>query len=329
MNNLKGTFLLVFDVELAWGFMTMFKIDEWRLRAVGKVRQVLGSVLRLVNDYEISATWALVGHLFLDKCERNGRPHADMPRPNYAWSEDDWFKHDPCTNITKDPLWYGKDIVKEILDFSKKCSAEQEIASHSFSHPVFGDPGCSTEFAQAEIDKCLKIMDSYGLRPKTFVFPLGLAGHIGLLREKGFTAFFSGVPQRIKGSSLGRAAPSVFQKYVSSGIDFWAHNAVLPPPIFTPREALPELWDFSGSICFNKKKGVPMSFVVLRAKEGIKRAIREKKCFYMYTHCHNFGVDSDSVINGFEDVLRYVFERRKSGKLDVQTVQGLVATLKD
>ncbi len=325
---MKGTFLLVFDVELAWGFMERAKIDERCLRAAGRVREVLDSILGLVRNYEIPATWALLGHLFLDRCKRNGHPHVDMPRPNYAWFEGDWFKYDPCTDIERDPLWYGRDIVEKILDFSRNSAVKQEIASHSFSHPVFNDPGCSEEFAQAEIDKCLTIMKGYGLIPKTFVFPLGIAGHISLLRKNGFTAFFSGIPQRIKGSSLGKVAPSTFQKYVSSIIDLWWHDTVLPPSVFVPKEVLPGLWDFSGSMCFNKKRGVPLKFVVSRAKEGVKRAIREKKCFYMNTHCHNFGIDFNSVINGFEEVLRCVSEERKNGRLNVQTVQGLVTTLK-
>ena len=314
-------------MELAWGFMESVKIDEWRLRAVGRIREVLDSVLRLLQDYEIPATWALLGHLFLDKCERKERPHSEIPRPSYAWFEGDWFKYDPCTDIERDPLWYGKDIVEKILDFSSDSVAEQEIACHSFSHPVFGDPGCSKEFARAEIDKCLAIMKGYETRPRTFVFPLGSVGHVRLLKERGFTAFFSGISQLVKGSSLGRLAPSAFHRYVSSGIELLSNNSLLSPPVSVPEMVLPGLWAIPGSMCFNKKRNVPLKFVVLRAKRGIERAIREKACFYMYTHLHNFGVDSGSLLHSFENILRYVDEKRQVGELQVTNVQELVRSL--
>ena len=65
---MKGTFILSIDVELAWGFVARVKIDEWCLKAAGKVREILDPLLRIVGDYEIPVTWAVVGHLFLSGC---------------------------------------------------------------------------------------------------------------------------------------------------------------------------------------------------------------------------------------------------------------------
>jgi len=321
---MKGAFVFVVDVELAWGCMECIRIDEKRLRAAAKVREIINPLFKLLRDYEISTTWAVLGHLFLDSCQRQGRPHPEMPRPNYKWFDGDWYKYDPCSHIRDAPLWYGKDIVEEILKFAEENPVEQEIGCHSFSHIFFGDPGCNGRLARAEMDKCLELMANYGVRPKFFAFPLGSVGHLDALKERGFTAFFSGAPQLIKGASLGRAAPSVFQKYVSSIIEFSSNLFLLTPPICIPEEVSPGLWSVHGSLCFNKKRFLPLGFVVLRAKKGIERAIKEKECFYLYTHLENFGVDSASVLKGFEDILSFVDEKRKKGKLDVLTVSGLV-----
>jgi hypothetical protein len=60
--------------------------------------------------WERIATWAIVGHLFLDHCEKeDGIPHKDMPR-----FTDGWYSCDPCTGIHKDPLYYGRDIIEKI-----------------------------------------------------------------------------------------------------------------------------------------------------------------------------------------------------------------------
>ena len=267
-----------------------------------------------------------MGHLFLDHCKRNEHPHADMPRPNYTWFEGDWYKYDPCSDIRSAPHWYGRDIVEKILDFSENSSIEHDIGCHSFSHQMFGDPGCSEDVARADIDKCLELMKNFGLRPKTFVFPLGSAGHIKLLKEKGFTAFFSGIPQRVRGATLGRASPSVFHKYVSLGIEFLSHSFVLPPPVAIPKQVLPGLWNIPGSMCFNKKRGISNSLLVLRAKQGVERAIREKKCFYMYTHLHNFGADFN-LLRCFDDVLSLAAKERKEGRLRILNMKEFAEVL--
>jgi peptidoglycan/xylan/chitin deacetylase (PgdA/CDA1 family) len=112
------------------------------MKSDGKnVRGCIDTLLNLFEQHKIPATWAVVGHLFLDHCEKeDGIPHKDMPR-----SKEDWYSSDPCTDIKRDPLYYGKDIVEKILS----NRIEHEISYHSFSHVAFSE--CSKEVAEAEI----------------------------------------------------------------------------------------------------------------------------------------------------------------------------------
>ena len=82
-----GTFLLTFDVELIWG---VFFDAGWRRRALarwGPVREVFAEILGVLDRHAIPATFAFVGHLFLDRCERgpDGRTHPEMPRPRHRF----------------------------------------------------------------------------------------------------------------------------------------------------------------------------------------------------------------------------------------------------
>lgn len=326
---MKGTFLLTVHVELAWGFIERVRIEKWCLRAAEKVRDIMGPLLKLVRDYEIPVTWAVLGHLFLDHCKCDRCPHPDMPRPNYSWFKGDWYKFDPCSNVRDAPVWYGKDIVQKLFDFAEDNLVEQEIGCHSFSHQMFGDPGCSEELARAEIDKCLALMKIYGISPKTFAFPLGSVGYTNLLKEKGFAAFCSDIPNIVKPPSLERSPQNVFRKYASLGIELMNYYLLQPPPVAVPKQVLPGLWDVPNSMCFNKKRNVSMDLVVLKAKKGIERAVRERKCFHMFTHLHNFGVDSISVLRSFEDVLSYADKKRKKGKLQIATVRKLVEIMEN
>ena len=76
---------------------------------------MIAEILDLFTRHEISATWAVVGHLLLDHCAANGgRPHPDIVRPSYSWLDGDWFDIDPCSTLAEAPAFYGRDIVAAI-----------------------------------------------------------------------------------------------------------------------------------------------------------------------------------------------------------------------
>ena len=59
-----------------------------------------------------------MGHLFLDHCEKeDGIPHKNMPR-----FKEDWYSCDPCSDIKRDPLFYGR---KKVEDYSWERVAEE------------------------------------------------------------------------------------------------------------------------------------------------------------------------------------------------------------
>ncbi len=139
-------------------------------------------MLRLLERYEVSATWALVGHLFLDECERDasGRAHGDMVHPRQSHVDADWFHADPATDRARDPLWYGVDVLDAIQD----AGHPQEIACHSFSHPQFGDPAMTLEAARSDLAACVRLATERGIRLKSFVFPRNSEGHHGALQSR-------------------------------------------------------------------------------------------------------------------------------------------------
>lgn len=165
------------DFELNWAWRMMDR-DEMNFRG-NQERNNFRKILRLADSYGIPITWATVGHLFLEDCRRDssGLAHAHMPRPprTIGW-EGDWYRHDPCTSLKKDPLWYAPDLVESII----KSKVPHEIATHSFSHIDFS-PGSSTrEVISAEIEACVEAMERFRIRPKSLVFPYNKMGYENL-----------------------------------------------------------------------------------------------------------------------------------------------------
>ena len=218
----RGVLTLSIDFELAWAWQYARDQEESAEAKGLRERAQIPVLLRLFNDLEIPATWATVGHLFLDKCERDahGHAHAGLARPGHfespLWSftTGDWYQFDPCTDVRRAPAWYGPDLIVSILG----SRVRHEIGCHGFSHAGFGSY-CSADVASAELQACVDAMKPYGIAPGTFIFPGNDVGHLDLFARHGFSAVRAfpvqpavvGLPIRLK--------EGVWGHHVTSAID--------------------------------------------------------------------------------------------------------------
>ena len=179
----RGAVTFSLDFEMAWAFQYS-KVSGPRCVELGlRERQQVPKILAL------PATWATVGHLFLSSCSRDGKglAHAGMPRiphfetRNWVFGLGDWYQHDPCTDVRRDPAWYAPDLVEAIVS----ARVGHELASHTFSHAGFGSY-CPAEVAGAELDNSIEAMKPYGVRPTTLVFPGNDIGWLDVVAAKGF-----------------------------------------------------------------------------------------------------------------------------------------------
>lgn len=188
MNNLSiislshPYFMVSLDIEMLWGFVHTheYRLIKLLTKAGGnEIRKCVEFLLEQFEKYQISVTWAFVGHLFLDHCEKeDGIPHKDMIRPSK-----DWYSIDPCTDIKTNPLFYGRDIVESVLG----SDLDHEIGYHSFSHVIFSK--CERDVAEAEIKKGIEVAKDFGIEFVSFVFPDNQIGHLDLLYSNGFRIF--------------------------------------------------------------------------------------------------------------------------------------------
>jgi len=330
MRKMKGTLLLWIDVELGWARVHRKRINLKRLkRASMNLRETFDAVIGVLDKYRMPVTWTILGHLLLDHCNKdaNQLPHSDMPRPNYSWLNDDWYRHDPCTDVQRDPTWYGKDIVDKIIKYAKNSKMSHDIGCHSFSHQLFGDPGCSEELARAEIDKCIELMKKeYGIVPRVFSFPRDYVGHVNVLKESGLIAY-RGAPTKLYPClELERTVSNFVKTQFSLFTQLLSYYLLIRPHITGAEESLPGLWTVQGCLAYGKKRLIPLRLVTLKAKNGIDKAAKEKKIFSMYTHLRDFGENS-RMLSHFEEVLSYANRKRKEGLLEVKTMTQLVKDL--
>jgi peptidoglycan/xylan/chitin deacetylase (PgdA/CDA1 family) len=138
----KGAFLLTIDTELG-------KDPEKAKKSL----EASINLLALMEQYNIKATWVIVGHMFLD-------------HPTVAESTP-----------------YDREIVQRILS----CKVPQEIGCHTFSHIRATD--CSREQFEAELRACQQASRELGITQRSFVFPWNSVAHVESLRDCGFIAY--------------------------------------------------------------------------------------------------------------------------------------------
>jgi hypothetical protein len=290
----RGVVVLSLDFELAWAWPYAISPPVDPVATGLREREQVPLLVRTFEEFTIPATWATVGHLFLERCTRasDGRAHPELPRiphfENHLWRFDsgDWFQHDPCTNLRRDPAWYGPDLIERIL----ASPVKHEIGCHSFSHPGFG-PYCPPEVARAELDACRDAMQPFGLEPRTWVFPGNDEGNYQTLRDAGV--------------EIVRSYPRK------------AHIAL-------PLERADGLWAVHASTGLSRGEGWSMSQRLGRLRGFLEKAMATRMAIHVWLHPSLKREDFDQLLIPF---LRTCAQLREQGRLDILTMEGLVAAV--
>jgi len=164
----KAAFVISADFEMAWAWRyAKCRVDHEEMGMVE--RRNIPEFIKLFEKYAIPVTWATVGHLFLEGCERqNGRPHPELRRipyfTNRVWEFQggDWYDLDPCSSVVEAPAWYAPDLIPEVFE--------------------------------GEIKACVKAAESFGVELKSIVFPGGTNGNYSTLKRYGFTNYRLNAP---------------------------------------------------------------------------------------------------------------------------------------
>ncbi len=306
----KGTFLFTLDTELAWGTGGNPKYQK----DYERTREVITELLSLLTEYNISATWAIVGHLFLESCEPQGdQKHPEIKRKAAV---DDWFRIDPATDVTRDPLWYAPDVIAQI----KNNSVYQEIGSHSFSHIVSEDQCDEVSFV-SELHKACEVAQKEGLSLKSFVYPKNVVKYPQRLPEYGFKIY------RSEDNVWYANFPRLLRR-IGHGID----NYLVPSAPVGDIRREGDILSIPGNYFYVHRRSwakyLPISMRVRKAVNGIKKASHEKKVFHLWCHPFNLASDPEGLLSGLRQVFIIVRSMIDKGELDNKTM-GQLAELYD
>ncbi len=319
INLPQGIFTISIDFELLWGTMDLHGPERFRAACELERKEIIDRLLHLFEEFNISATWCIVGHLFLSQCQsEQGHKHPEIVRPNHAWLQQDWFAHDPCDSEHDEHLFLGRSLVEKI----RACPVPQEIGCHTFSHVIFGDAGCSRATAVSELTECVRLAREMGIELRSFAFPRDQIGHLDVLSKYGFTCYRGREPHWYEKRKL----PEPIRRLASLGGVLMAAE----PPVVLPEWKSEGMWNIPGSMIYFPKHGfrryIPISLRVKRAMKGLNAAVRQKQIFHLWFHPTSLADDMESMFTGLRAILSYARERQLRGELEILPMGDLVTS---
>jgi len=303
-----GTFLLTWDVEALWGDPECGSDRSTSAEMGLRFRKAIRDIIAILDEFDVPATFAIVGHLYLEECAPGASKHPEMVHPAHQWYAD-WYANDPCSDHVRDPGWYAP----EVTDWIRNAPTGHEIGCHSFSHCIFGDIGCTREVAVSEVSRCRELANWQGISLTSFVFPRNSVGHLDILRENGFSCF--------RGPTIGwySSLPTGLSR-ICSVIDEFLPTA--------PRLVIPSVVegvvDIPGSMLIRSRdrwrRLLPVRMTERKVIRGIRRCASEGGTFHLWSHPLNLAWNREAMLTMLRNVASVVAEERARARLRVVTM---------
>lgn len=312
---MTGVFILSLDTEIAWGTYGAQKLSRLS-PCFNAYRDYFPRLIALLDAYDIPATFAVVGHLFLEQCSG----HDDVQQPHYRWSGAPDSYRDPCSDRQRAPWYYAPDIIDQI----RGARVHHEIGTHTFTHVIAADPAVTPTVWEAQLAKCAALHAERGLPMRSLVYPQNQIAYTDRLNDFGIVAY-RGVERRwytrlprplhrafhLLDRTLGLTPPT----YNLSSLRVGERLVDLPSSQF--------LMAYDGI-----RRFIPTSARVRQARRGLEQAVRRGQLFHLWFHPFNLGT-SEEMFEALSQILQIAARYRDAGQLRVLTMGAAAELLLD
>jgi peptidoglycan/xylan/chitin deacetylase (PgdA/CDA1 family) len=305
----SGIFTVSIDLELAWGICDK-PIGTTASSALMREREIIQRLLELFSRYHVQATWAVVGHLLLDRCHwQNERVHPEISRPIVRNEKRDWFFQHP--NHPGDDRWYGRDIVEWI----RSASPRQEIGSHSFCHMPYDEAMTAADAVSEDIRRAKELHEALRLPFEVFIFPRNRVGYRPLLAQAGLRAY--------RGNSH-RWYDSLPFPCIRRAFNLLSFIVPVTPQTVQPTVDETGMINIPDSMLLFGREGlrrvVSPNALARKAIRGLERAVKRSEIFHLWFHPANFAHAMEGQFAAFETILGHARRLRDAGRLEIRTM---------
>ncbi len=312
MTN-KAAFIVSLDLELYWGWRDIRDLDscrEWLLQ----VRPTVARILELFDRYQIHATWAAVGFLFLRNREELLKV---MPRVKPDYELRQLSPYEAMAQVGRDeeadPYHYGPSILRAILN-----TPNQEVGTHTFSHYYCLEQGQTETAFRSDLEAAIRAAAEWGLELKSLVFPRNQSNPeyvdacraVGIHSYRGAGRHWIYQGRKRRDECWVRRAVRLLDAYANvSGHHTVSFDEVRQgPPFNLPasrflRPYFPALKVLEG-------------LKLRRICSGLDYAARKRRIYHLWFHPEDLATNAAENLAGLETVLRRFAQLRDEGLME-------------
>ncbi|KJS82650.1 MAG: hypothetical protein JM58_14345 [Peptococcaceae bacterium BICA1-8] len=302
----KGTLIITLDFELYWGNIDQKSLEEFKEISIGARLAVL-SLLELFKKYNIHATWATVGFLFFETYKDlvEGLPEKKPEYLNPNLSPYNYLLDNLGENEEEDPSHYALSLIKQINTY-----ANQEIASHTFSHYYCLEKGQNEDDLKDDLEAAIKVAQKANIKLKSLVFPrnqinkdylfiyeqLGFSAYRGNARSwirsrlqtwKSWFRYHNNGPRSLEDSKWSKILKAI--RLIDDYFNIFGHNTYpteeiinsFPFDIYSSRYLRP----------YSKKLKFLDWLKLHRIKADLTYAAKHKQVYHLWWHPYDFGTN--------------------------------------
>jgi hypothetical protein len=302
-------FIFSLDTELAWGHFDCFRSTLFSHDG-SRERFAIKRLLDLFHEYEIRATWCVVGQLFH---QDHNNHYPDFWRGKYPEFEQLYDSHHP--------LLYGPDVIEMLLK-----DGRHEIGFHGYTHRPFSSKFMGPEDAQWEVEQWLDAAKAWNIEPQSVIFPRNKVAYLNLFKTYNFICY------------RGEEVQTLLHQLPLIGRGFRRFNEeialVIPPQSFVISRDASGMVNIPSSrwlFGFNHRMERTLDSLKLQLlriyqiAEGIKQATNKEQVIHLWAHPYEFRTEAD--FEKLEFILQHVRKSIHSGQMQSMTMSDLAKEL--
>lgn len=302
-KTMNGSFTISLDFELYWGVRDKRTVVEYRQNLLG-VWEIIPSILELFQKYDVHATWATVGFLFL---ENKKEFYENKPKilPEYEERKlcpYTYFNGLESLDFSSNSFMsthFAKKLIKKIA-----LSPYQEIATHTYSHYYTREPISKIDAFENDLNTAVLLAENNDIEINSLVFPRNQIDNksFDVLKNVGIKVF-RGNPNHwaYKDGEVEKTFLQRIYRFVDIYINLSGAHLSLPIDIKGIKEVKNSMFFRSFSRKFYFLEWLKMR----RVKNAMTESAKNNKNFHLWWHPHNFGVNQKENLKNLEDVLKH------------------------
>lgn len=298
-----GKMVISLDFELYWGVRDTRTLDTYQSNILG-VQSVIPKLLHLFDQYQIKATFAIVGFLFCHN-KKELLEHLPKQLPQYNNKNLSPYAH-LIEKMNDDDLTQPFYFAPELIQLIKK-HVQHEIATHTFSHYYCLEVGQQATDFFYDLEAALTIASEYQINIISIVFPRNQydTKYLDLCKDAGLQCY-RGNPNHW----IYQADTSESNHWIKRGIRLLDHyinitghhcykNTMPKDDTLINIQASRFLRPYTPFLSWFE------SIRLHRILSSMTHAAKNDLTFHLWWHPHNFGINQEANLKFLESILKH------------------------